>query len=71
MRAIGNSQEDAAEKESPLPPVTSLLDRDIIDLFTPSESGSQEDLKEVAVVTKATAAPLPEVSCTSKFNSIK
>ena len=68
MRAIGNSEEDRAERESTLPSVTSLLDRDIIDLFTPSESGSQENLKEVAVATEAIAdesAPLPEVSCTS------
>ena len=65
MHALGHSQEDTTERESSVPPVTSLLDRDILNLFTPSESGSQEDLKEGAVGSVPAAAdndPLAEVS---------
>ena len=46
MCAAKQTQEVPTNEEELPPPVTSLLDRDIIELFTPSESGSQENLKQ-------------------------
>ena len=71
---VTRSVHDDSDEEPPPPPppVTSLLDRDIIELFSQSESGSQEDLKQKTPPTSPDSSTklLDEVSNTSFYHNL-